>query len=535
MPDLPGATRTQSVALPAPARPVRLPAGRPRRRGGGVGPPAAVLALAVALYGNPVPRLSEELYLPLARHTGDPSFLRGDWTLSGGFAEHWLFDHLVGPLAATLPLAAVGWVGRLVMWAVLSYLLVRLGERLRLTPWTAAGAVGLWLFSNQALMGGDWVIGTFESKTVAYCFVLGGLLAAARRRVPLAIACLGLAVSFHPAVGLWNGLALGVALVSMRETRRGALRWTGLGVALALPGVIGALTTASSASRALDRFVVLQAVPYHLDPFFAGTTHAGVQAALRFALLAGMLAVNVVLFRRSDRDVTQRVLLVVQLVAAVPFVLGAIGRVAHWWAFMLYQPFRAFPLVVPLVFYLQVARLAQTYRRRVPTAPRAGRAALVVVVGAMVLGTVFTAPLLAGPRLLRRNLAAWTTPDPTAAAFRWVDGHVPRSGVCVTPVDRQDVFFWSGRPTVAVWQAIRYDALVSWKRRIDTLVGGPSYFSRPGWRGNLPDLAAAYRRLDVHQMRSIAARYHARCVVSVARYPFPVLHREDDVRVYRVR
>ena len=100
----------------------------------------ALVLLALILYGAPVPRLSEELYLPLVRHTGDHSFLVGDWTLHGPFGEHWIFDQLLGPLAAAVPLTVFGWLGRVVTWTGLAYLLLRLGRRYELAPWQATVA-----------------------------------------------------------------------------------------------------------------------------------------------------------------------------------------------------------------------------------------------------------------------------------------------------------------------------------------------------------------------------------------------------------
>ena len=35
-------------------------------------------------------------------------------------------------------------------------------------------------------------------------------------------------------------------------------------------------------------------------------------------------------------------------------------------------------------------------------------------------------------------------------------------------------------------------------------------------------------------MIALARRYHADCIVTTARYPFPVLHRSGGTRIYRV-
>ncbi|MEP6625685.1 MAG: hypothetical protein ABJC79_14655, partial [Acidimicrobiia bacterium] len=102
-----------------------------------------LVLFTLVLYGAPVPRLSEELYLPLVRHTGDAHYLGFDWTLRGPFTEHWVFDHAFGWLAASLPLLVFGWIGRLVSWGVLAWLLVKLGTRFGATVTAATAGIGL--------------------------------------------------------------------------------------------------------------------------------------------------------------------------------------------------------------------------------------------------------------------------------------------------------------------------------------------------------------------------------------------------------
>ena len=61
---------------------------------------------------------------------------------------------------------------------------------------------------------------------------------------------------------------------------------------------------------------------------------------------------------------------------------------------------------------------------------------------------------------------------------------------------------------------------------------GPEYFAGSGWHGDLADLRAAYNRLTPDQVKLIADKYDASCFVSETTYPFQVLHRDGDVRVY---
>jgi hypothetical protein len=499
-------------------------------------PTLLVLAVTLLLYGWPVPRLSEELYLPLVRRTADAAYLRGDWTFAGDFSEHWVFDHLFAPFAGVLSVNAFGWLGRLIFWPALGALLIRLGTRFGIGVWTAAGAVCLWLLSNQALFGGEWILGSFEAKTVAYVCFLGALLAITARRIPLGLALLGLTVTFHPAVGLWSVFAGGIALLAVAETRRDALRWCWIGILCAVPGVVEALGAVGGGSNALQRFVVLEAIPYHTDPFFDGRTLVGAQLALHLSVIAGMFAFNLWSYVKVDRTLTQRFFLWFQIAAAVPFVLAFPARALHLWAYLRLMPLRSFPLIVPLVFFFQAFRWARqviiegrTGRQR---PRRAQRDAVLIVVATFLVALMPTTPLFAGPRMIRRNFEAWTTTDHVADAFGWIREHTPKSTRCIVPVDRQDAYDRAERPIVANWQAIPYDRLPEWKRRIDALVGGESYFEDSGWHGDLTDLRAAYNRLSAEQVTAIARRYGANCFVTESEYPFELLRREGDVHVY---
>lgn len=502
-------------------------------------PTLLVLGVTLVLYGWPIPRLSEELYLPLVKRVADPSYLRGDWTFAGDFGEHWLFDHLFSPIAGVVSVNVFGWLGRLVFWPILGFLLIRLGTRFGITVWAAALAVTFWLLGNQAGIGGEWILGTFEAKTVAYVCLLGALLAITSRRVPLGLALLGLTLSFHPAVGLWSAWATGLALLALPELRRATLRWCWLAILLAVPGIIGALGAVGDSSAAMQRFVVLQAIPYHTDPFFGGKTLGWGQVLLHTGIVLAMFAFNLWSYLKSNRDLTQRFFVAFQVAAAAPFLLAYVARAFHFWGFLRLMPLRSFPLIVPLVFFFQAFRYARQLvqskgvdrrRRR-----RARRDATLVIVATFAIAILPTSPLLAAPRMIDRNITAWTTVDHTSEAFNWIRENTPKDVRCIFPVDRQDSFDRAERAQVVNWQAIPYDRLDEWKRRVDQLVGGTDYFDGSEWHGDLPDLHAAYNRLTAARIDRIAAKYHANCLVSETTYPYQVLHQDGPVRVYAIK
>jgi hypothetical protein len=327
-------------------------------------------------------------------------------------------------------------------------------------------------------------------------------------------------------------------LLALRETRGKALRWSWLAFVLAIPGIVGALSALDTASPAVQRFLVLEAIPYHTDPFFSGSTLNYGQVALHVLTLAAMLAFNLWAFRRSSRDLLQRFLVAFQIAAAVPFVLAFVARAVHYWDFLRLMPLRSFPLIVPLVFFFQAFRVALAAlaaegvsRRRRRRARRRGAWALVAIV---LIALLPTAPLLAAPRMIRRNYHAWTAHDDLAQSFGWVRTNLPTTTTCIFPLDRQDAFARAERPQVVNWQAIPYDRLGEWKRRINLLVGGAEYFDGPGWHGDLPEVRAAYNALTLEEIQRIASRYDATCLVSETSYPLQLLHTEGRAKTYAI-
>lgn len=493
-----------------------------------------VLAVALVLHGAPVPRTSEELYLVLVRRFADPGFAAGDWTLSGRFSDHWVFTATAGTLARLVPVTALGWAGRIGCWWAIGAQLVRAGGRLGLGAVPATAAVAGWLVFGQAGIGGEWMIGTFEAKTVAYVALAAAVLAATGGRVPVALAATGVAAAVHPAVGVWAGGPLVVALGVLPETRPALWRWWWLAALPAAPGAVGAWMAAGPSSPSLDRFLVLQAMPYHLDPFFGAVRAPVAQAALRWVVLGAMFGFCWWEHLGTRRRLPDRLWITwLTVAAAAPLAALAARALGAWW-FLRLMPLRAFPLLVPLLAAYRAAGLVARLRAGEGGRPwwRRRSVAAAALAAAVALGP--TTPLLAGPRAAARTAGAWLREDPEAAAFVWVSRHVPAGTLCLLPPTRQDTFWRAQRPQVANWQALRQDALAEWRRRVVDLVGGAATFAGPGWTGEPGRLADRYDRLGRRAIRRLAVRYGAGCLVTRARHPFPVLQRVGPVTVYRL-
>jgi hypothetical protein len=278
---------------------------------------------------------------------------------------------------------------------------------------------------------------------------------------------------------------------------------------------------------------VRSAIPQHADPFFGGADLPALQVGLRLGALVGMLVANVVWFRRAERDPGARFLIGFQLMAVVPVVVAFAARAVGAWDFLLLQPLRVGPLLIPLLFF--IALVGQAERRRDLEPVHQGwwrRGSTAVLLAGVLIALVVSSPTLAAPRMVARNYAAWTRDDPEADAFRWLADHTDARTRCVVSPDRQDAFMLGERAIVGNWQAIRYDALAEWRRRVGAQLDDPAILESPPVL--LPDLAASYQRIPVDRMLTVARHYVADCVVSRARYPLPVLHRTGPVGIYQV-
>ena len=172
------------------------------------------------------------------------------------------------------------------------------------------------LLQSLGSLSGEWLVGGVESKVFAYGFAFAALASGFDRRPLAAGVWMGLAISFHPIVGLWcvaaamMGTAANIVLrrdhATVPEPRRTArvktsFDWRITSVAAmamivcALPGLLPALSLFGGvdpeiAARA-DRLQVGTRLAHHLDP-----TQFPLSAYRYYALL---LVLTALLWRAS--------------------------------------------------------------------------------------------------------------------------------------------------------------------------------------------------------------------------------------------
>lgn len=182
---------------------------------------AWLVGLLVALFcilvcGQAPPDVNESHYLAKARHFWDPNFCPDDLFLSSADA-HWLFFASTGWISLWVSLDAYAWVGRVTVWLAFAWMWVRFTSLIFRTGWSIlTSAVVFWILNWKFHLAGEWVIGGFEGKSIAYVFVVLGLSGWMRRSWPELILGWGGAIGFHALVGAWFGCALALSEIALR-------------------------------------------------------------------------------------------------------------------------------------------------------------------------------------------------------------------------------------------------------------------------------------------------------------------------------
>jgi hypothetical protein len=478
----------------------------------------AALCVAYLLDGNV--EGNELDTLSLALHRLDPGFLAGDFRLSLPSGVRLPFQVVLSPLLRILPLAGVSIVGRLGLYALLAGALGRLAAKLDLGVEETLMAGALYALAGQEIAAGEWMAGALESKSLAYACVLWGLDGALGQRWPRAGACLGLAFTFHPLVGMWSALALALALLG--APRSAFLRAGPAFLLAASPGLwlSGRLLRDSAPSIGMGRWVyVYFRHPHHLCPdWFLN----GPAPCLRLAVALAACAVS---FKVPFLTAAQRTMARFARATLAIFVLGLlVSRLprAEW--FLSAYPFRVGDTLFPLIGFALLVR--QVFQRRTSALARDAR--IVGAAGAGVLSLV----------ALHRDLAERDAMDraPVRAAYAWVRDHTPGDALvlCSPALDYAGLLM--GRPTVASARAVPTApaAVVAWYRRLVDLNGGQAPRARgfPAFR----ELDAGFEALSPAEIDALARAYHARYLLrrSDPALPYEALYDDGRWAVFRL-
>ena len=163
--------------------------------------------LLYSVIAAPIPGVNEPHYLCKAKHYWQPDWCAADFFLDSPNA-HTVFFATIGALTNVLSLDLSAWAGRAIATLLLAWGWTRCISRMLFLTWSPLWCG--WLFLLITSIGnfsGEWLVGGVEGKVFAYAFLFAAFADLIDRHPRRAALWTGLAISFHPVVGVWGLLA----------------------------------------------------------------------------------------------------------------------------------------------------------------------------------------------------------------------------------------------------------------------------------------------------------------------------------------
>ncbi|GIW99177.1 MAG: hypothetical protein KatS3mg111_2510 [Pirellulaceae bacterium] len=487
---------------------------------------AVVLCVIVLVAATAVPGINESHYLPKAKHFWDPTYAPRDLFLNSHDA-HFLASASAGALAQYLSLEAVAWVGRIIAWSFLAVAWSRLTISVGMKAWHGVIAFLAWyLGCYYGHWSGEWFLGGFEAKAIAYPCVLLGMTDAMESRWHRCWLWLAMAVAWHPVVGGWAGITVAVAWWCDR--RRGdspslwqQRKWIAIAVAISMIGVVPALGGLGSPNRegpyVASQIHVYFRLAHHLCPrLFAPERHFAAVISLATLALLSLAAYRLLppalrLTNNRRQQWGHRMLIIVWSSVGIAFTGLGVDLLMSDDRLPTYQPevasqilrfywFRWADVAVPLGGVMLWWYLLSSVRpswsllnndaaadatHQLVHRSAAGKKTDFLIMGGSLLG--------AGAVLATAADHAWNNfhdtvppaerlvvvpPGPNAidsdrlvdwlAVCAWIREHTPRDSLWLTPKYQQTFKWHTGRSEVVNWKDVPQDnaSVIEWFKRM---------------------------------------------------------------------
>lgn len=491
---------------------------------------AAVFAAfaAFATWRSPVPGVNEPHYLCKAKHFWDSKFCARDAFITSANA-HWVFYAAIGPLTRVFPLDQTAWIGRILVWGGLAYGWVRLVGTVLPGTWSPLWSSLIFLaIQAPGSLAGEWLVGGVESKGFAYVALLVSIAAACRSAWRNAGIAAGVAISFHPIVGLW-GLAaltgawfLGQAVspahnVADRtgESPGAVPSWRAmfaggvLCLAFSLPGLIPAVallvgSPSPAAARLAEEIQVFDRLKHHLDP----ADFRAVGYALDGVLLVAWLVLRRLGVQTSAGRFFDRFVLATLVIAVLGLGTGLGLRSAR---LMKFYPFRLSDIFLPM----GVAVAAAGWFERLVAMPAEGSGLIrraFVAAARPGLAALAVAWCISAPGR-NENASRWPRDDwvEFVDVCRWIDENTPADALFLTPYRNIGFKWYAQRAEYVTWKDCPQDAagILEWKKRSDLVANLRPRLERLSGG----DLAALRRQTGADYVLAINAEANRRQAV----------------------
>ena len=496
---------------------------------------ALVLGIFFLQAGWPVPDVNEPHYLGKARHFWNPQWAEGDFFFDSA-DTHRVFYLACGWLTRWVSLWAFAWIGRLATWLLLALAWQRLCEfvvgRAR---WAALSAALFLTFNVGCHLAGEWVVGGFEAKGLAYALVFAALAALVRNRWNLALVVAGGASAVHVLVGGWSAIALGVCWLLSRDRPPLARLLPGIigGGLLALPGIVPALELNWGVDPQIvaeaNEIYVFQRLPHHLVP----QSFRWPFLVRYLIMILVWLSINRAATENAGLERLRGVVVASLAIALCGFVLSlvTVNYPDVRAAILRYYWFRLADVMLPVGIAISaVTGLSNNPKSKIQN-PK-----LLVWLAVCAALVVYARDDYAAWNLFRNvprgdRSGKVLDADDWHETCKWFAGNTAAGSLAITPRMAQTFTWYAEHGQVVSWKDLPQDAVavVRWSQRLADIYGRryPEFQGR--WRESLTELSP-------QRLRELGRRYNADYLVVEAEPPLdlPELYRNKSYAVYRL-
>lgn len=464
---------------------------------------ALLVATCFLLFaGTAPPDVNESHYLTKAAHFWNRAWCPGDLFLGSAFS-HWLFYVLFGWLTKFMSLAAFAWTGRVVTCLLMGFAWQRLSHAI--VPFrfmSILSALFFLLLNDRFHLAGEWVVGGFEAKGIAYAFVIWALSYVVTGNWKFVWPLLGVASAFHVLVGGWSVVACFICCASGWIRRAGSRSIDGefwrdrlaenvvgllVGGAIALVGIIPPIIGDMGASREsvslAHEIYVSQRISHHLDFGAFPIWHVA-----RFALLVGLWAMLYVWLKNRlllNPLIFHRKLEPLKDFAAGALTISFVGLVLSGLAergndfcagLLRFYWFRLSDFAVPASVSLACCFVIVYWLEREKDVLR--RLSCVMFVACILLAAILMirekhqpgipyADLRSLPRVVDDDQHFRESWQNWIKVCTWIRHNTPETSVFITPHQQQTFKWYAHRTEVFSWKDIPQDAvrIVEWDQR----------------------------------------------------------------------
>ncbi len=159
----------------------------------------------------------EEQYLGFTAQWSDPNWIVNSFSFTEFAGTRLVFQWITAPFVSFFGIETAAYVLRFLNFAAIALPISLLFKRMNYSWLVSLVALQCFFILGQSFFGGEWIIKTYEPKSIAYIFVFFAIYYFSIEDYIKCSIHLVLATYFHFLVGGWVLILLGIILLTRKE------------------------------------------------------------------------------------------------------------------------------------------------------------------------------------------------------------------------------------------------------------------------------------------------------------------------------